>query len=40
MSAAICSLAFAEQIVDMVPMDGHDKRVDFIVTDEGLINCV
>ncbi len=39
LKAAVCSLAFAEQIVDTVPMDGHDQTVDFIVTDEGLINC-
>ena len=37
--AAICSLAFSEQIVEAVPMDGHDRSVQFIVTDEGLINC-
>ncbi|MBE0537712.1 MAG: 5-formyltetrahydrofolate cyclo-ligase [Phycisphaerae bacterium] len=39
LSAAVCSLAFVEQIVEAVPMDGHDKSVDFIVTDEGLIQC-
>jgi 5-formyltetrahydrofolate cyclo-ligase len=39
LNAAICSLAFVEQVVEAVPVDGHDQTIDFIVTDEGLINC-
>lgn len=39
LKAAVCSLAFSEQMVDEVPVDEHDKTVDFIVTDEGVIHC-
>ena len=39
LKATVCSLAFAEQIVDAVPVEEHDRRVDFIVTDEGIIKC-
>ena len=40
LKATVCSLAFAEQIVDVVPVEEHDQRVDFIVTEEGIIKCV
>ncbi len=40
LKATVCSLAFAEQIVDEVPVEEHDRRVDFIITDEGIIKCV
>ncbi len=40
LNATICSLAFAEQMVDEVPVDAHDRAVDFLVTDEGIIKCV
>ncbi len=40
LNATICSLAFVEQIVDEVPVDAHDRAVDFIVTDEGIIKFV
>lgn len=39
LKAVICSMAFSEQIVDEVPTDQHDKTVDFIVTENGIINC-
>ncbi len=39
LKATVCSLAFAEQIVDEVPVEEHDRKVDFIVTDEGIIKC-
>ncbi len=39
LKASICSLAFAEQMVDEVPVEDHDHAVDFIVTDEGIIKC-
>ena len=39
LKAAVCTLAFNEQIVDEVPTDEHDKTVDFIVTEDGIINC-
>lgn len=32
-------LLFGEQVVESVPMEEHDKQVDFIVTDQGIINC-
>jgi len=35
--AAVCSLAFAEQIVEEVPVEDHDRAVDFVVTDEGIV---
>lgn len=39
LKAAVCTLAFNEQIVDEVPTDEHDKTVDFIVTEDRIINC-
>ena len=39
LKATVCSLAFSEQIVDVVPVEEHDQRVDFIVTEEGIIKC-
>lgn len=32
-------LAFACQVVDVVPAENHDERVDRIVTDDELIRC-
>jgi 5-formyltetrahydrofolate cyclo-ligase len=34
-----CGFAFAEQIVEEVPMKNHDKQMDFLVTDEEIIHC-
>ena len=39
LKATVCTLAFNEQIVDEVPTDEHDKTVDFIVTEDGIIKC-
>ena len=39
LKATVCSLAFSEQIVDVVPVEEHDQRVDFIVTEDGIIKC-
>jgi 5-formyltetrahydrofolate cyclo-ligase len=32
-----CGFAFSEQIIDSVPVDDHDEKVDFVVTDEEVI---
>lgn len=32
-----CGFAFAEQVVDSVPVKDHDEPVDFLVTDEEVI---
>lgn len=37
LKAARCGLAFAEQIVDSVPVLEHDKPIDFLVTDKEVI---
>lgn len=39
LKAPVCTLAFNEQIVDDVPTEEHDITVDFIVTEDGIINC-
>ncbi len=33
-------LAYEEQILDEIPIENHDIKVDFIITDERVINCV
>jgi 5-formyltetrahydrofolate cyclo-ligase len=37
--ASRCGLAFAEQIVDSIPITESDEPVDFVVTDEEVICC-
>jgi 5-formyltetrahydrofolate cyclo-ligase len=37
LTATRCGLAFSEQMVEDVPMDTHDQKVDYIVTDEEVI---
>jgi len=37
--AVKCGFAFSEQIVESVPIEDHDKAVDILVTDEGVIEC-
>ncbi len=39
LKASKCGFAFNCQVVESVPSDGHDKSVDFLVTDKGIINC-
>jgi 5-formyltetrahydrofolate cyclo-ligase len=39
LNASRCGLAFAEQVVDAVPVADHDEPVHFLVTDEGVISC-
>jgi len=35
--ASRCGFGFAEQLVDTVPVMEHDKPVDFLVTDDGVM---
>jgi 5-formyltetrahydrofolate cyclo-ligase len=37
LKATRCGFAFAEQVVDSVPVSEHDQPVDLLVTDEGVI---
>jgi 5-formyltetrahydrofolate cyclo-ligase len=39
MAALRCGLAFAEQIVDSIPVTESDEPVHFLVTDEEVIPC-
>jgi 5-formyltetrahydrofolate cyclo-ligase len=39
LKAQRCGFAFAEQMIDEVPMRDHDKQMDFLVTDEEIIHC-
>lgn len=34
-----CGFAFAEQVVDAIPVDERDEPVDSLVTDEEVIDC-
>ena len=31
--------AFSQQLVDDIPIEEHDMKVDMVVTDEGIIDC-
>jgi len=33
-------LAYEEQIISELPIEKHDKKLDFIITDERVISCV
>jgi 5-formyltetrahydrofolate cyclo-ligase len=37
--ASRCGFAFVEQVVDLIPTAEGDERVDFLVTDDGVIRC-
>ena len=37
MKAIRCGFAFAEQLIDSIPVTEHDQPVDSLVTDEGII---
>jgi len=37
LKAARCGFAFAEQMIDSVPVTERDERIDFLVTYEGII---
>jgi len=39
LTAARCGFAFAEQVVDVIPVTDDDEPVEFLVTDEGVISC-
>lgn len=39
LKATRCGFAFAEQVVDSIPVTENDEPVDFLVTDEGIIPC-
>lgn len=36
---AVIALAYAEQVVDVLPSEPHDVRMDRIITDEEIIGC-
>ena len=36
---ALVGLAFREQILEQVPVDEHDQRVDWLITPDAIINC-
>ncbi|MFN3740020.1 MAG: 5-formyltetrahydrofolate cyclo-ligase [Thermodesulfovibrionales bacterium] len=35
----VVAIAYDEQIVDEIPLEGHDKLVDLIITDREVIYC-
>lgn len=37
--AVRCGLAFAEQVIDAIPVTDSDEPVNFLVTDEEIISC-
>jgi 5-formyltetrahydrofolate cyclo-ligase len=37
LKATRCGFAFAEQLLDSIPVKEHDQPVDSLVTDEGII---
>lgn len=37
LKASRCGFAFAEQVIDLIPVVERDEPVDFLVTDEGII---
>lgn len=39
LKAKKCGFGFSQQIVESIPVEEHDKRVDFLVTDSGVIVC-
>jgi 5-formyltetrahydrofolate cyclo-ligase len=39
LAAKKCGFGFSQQIADSVPVDDHDMRVDFLVTDAGVVIC-
>ena len=39
LTAKKCGFGFSQQIVDSIPVEEHDKRVDFLVTDAGVVVC-
>jgi 5-formyltetrahydrofolate cyclo-ligase len=39
LQASVFGIGFTEQVVDTVPMEPHDRRMDVLVTDEGTMEC-
>ncbi len=39
LNASRCGFAFAEQVVEEIPVSEGDESVDFLVTDNGVIHC-
>jgi 5-formyltetrahydrofolate cyclo-ligase len=39
LTASRCGFAFIEQVVDSIPVTENDAPVQFLVTDEGIIDC-
>jgi 5-formyltetrahydrofolate cyclo-ligase len=39
LKATRCGFAFAEQVVDLIPISQGDQPVNFLVTDSGVIGC-
>ena len=39
LGARRCGLVFSEQIIESLPVQEHDRPVDFLVTDEEIIYC-
>ncbi|HNS19057.1 MAG TPA: 5-formyltetrahydrofolate cyclo-ligase [Sedimentisphaerales bacterium] len=39
LTACRCGLAFAEQILDLIPTTDSDEPVEFLVTDEEVVHC-
>lgn len=39
LKAVRCGFAFKEQIVDEIPMEPHDQKMDIIITDDEVIYC-
>jgi 5-formyltetrahydrofolate cyclo-ligase len=37
LNAFKCGFAFSEQVIDSIPVNGHDKPVDSLVTDNGVM---
>lgn len=40
LKASKCGIAFAEQLIDSVPVTEYDEPIDFLVTDEEVINVM
>jgi 5-formyltetrahydrofolate cyclo-ligase len=37
--ACIFGVGFGDQVIEVVPMETHDKRMRYIVTEEGVMDC-
>lgn len=39
LSTPAAALAFQQQVVDSVPMEEFDRRIDYLVTSGGIFDC-